>query len=138
MVTPKLKLRFKFRFKFNFKLIFEFKLVISNETNGSPYTWNNDKKKYIYYERNNNSQKPIRQLLLLINWLVSIWSTRIQTPWNPRYSSIGGSSRPEVLCKKGVLWNFPKPTGKRLCQSPFFNNVVGLGTGVFLWILRNF
>ena len=31
------------------------------------------------------------------------------------------SSRPEVFCKKGVLRNFTKFTGKHLCQSLFFN-----------------
>ena len=31
------------------------------------------------------------------------------------------SSRPEVFCKKGVLRNFAKFTGKHLCQSLFFN-----------------
>ena len=30
------------------------------------------------------------------------------------------SSRPEVFCKKGVLRNFAKFTGKNLCQSLFF------------------
>ena len=29
------------------------------------------------------------------------------------------SNRPEVFCKKGVLWNFVKLTGKHLCQSLF-------------------
>ena len=29
------------------------------------------------------------------------------------------SSRPEVFCKKGVLENFPKFTGKHLWQSVF-------------------
>ena len=33
------------------------------------------------------------------------------------------SSRPEVFCKKGVLRNFAKFTGKHLCQSLFFNKV---------------
>ena len=36
------------------------------------------------------------------------------------------SSRPEVFCKKGVLRNFAKSTGKHLCQSLFFNKVAGL------------
>ena len=36
------------------------------------------------------------------------------------------SSRPEVFCIKGVLRNFTKFTGKRLCQSLFFNKVAGL------------
>ena len=33
------------------------------------------------------------------------------------------SSRPEVFCKKGVLRNFAKFTGKHLRQSLFFNQV---------------
>ena len=44
-----------------------------------------------------------------------------------RYCSICyRSSRPEVFCKKSVLRNFAKFTGKRLCQSLFFNNVAEL------------
>ena len=43
------------------------------------------------------------------------------------------SSRPEVFCKKGVLRNFAKLTGKHLYQSLFFNEVAGdSGIGVFL------
>ena len=30
-----------------------------------------------------------------------------------------------MLCKKGVLKNFTKFTGKRLCQSLFFNKITG-------------
>ena len=33
------------------------------------------------------------------------------------------SSRPEVFCKKGVLWNFAKFIGKYLCQSLFLINL---------------
>ena len=33
---------------------------------------------------------------------------------------------PEVFYKKGVLRNFPKFTGKHLCQSLFFDKVAGL------------
>ena len=36
------------------------------------------------------------------------------------------SSRLEVFCKKGVLRNFTKFTGKCLCQSLIFNKVAGL------------
>ena len=36
------------------------------------------------------------------------------------------SSRQEVFCKKGVLKNFAKFTGKHLCQSLFLNKVAGL------------
>ena len=35
------------------------------------------------------------------------------------------SSHPEVFCKKSVLKNFAKFTGKQLCQSLFFNKVAG-------------
>ena len=37
-----------------------------------------------------------------------------------------GSSLPEVFCRKGVLRNFAKFTGKHQCQSLFFNKVEGL------------
>ena len=43
-----------------------------------------------------------------------------------------GSSRPEVFCKKGVLRNFTKFTGKHLCQRLFFNNVAGLRPATLL------
>ena len=36
------------------------------------------------------------------------------------------SSHPEGFCKKGVLKNFEKFTGKHLCQSLFFNEVTSL------------
>ena len=36
------------------------------------------------------------------------------------------SSRPGVFCKKGVLRNFIKFTGKYLCQSLFLNKFAGL------------
>ena len=53
------------------------------------------------------------------------------------------SSLPEVFCKRGVLKNFTKLTGKHLCRSLFLNKVAGLrpanslkkryfNTGVFL------
>ena len=53
------------------------------------------------------------------------------------------SSHPKVFCKKDVLRNFPKFTGKHLYQSLFLNKLQlylkkDSGTGVFLWILRNF
>ena len=49
-----------------------------------------------------------------------------------RHSSIWGMSDrvqkqpPEVFCKKGVLRNLAKFTGKHLCQSLFFNKVAGV------------
>ena len=42
------------------------------------------------------------------------------------------SSRPEVLCEKGVPRHFPKFTGKHVCQSLFFNKVVGLRPATLL------
>ena len=36
------------------------------------------------------------------------------------------SSPPEVFCKKGVLRNFAKFTGKHLCQRLFFNKIASL------------
>ena len=64
-------------------------------------------------------------------WLLNLWEQKIHTD---------RSSRPEVFCKKYILRNFIKSTGKHLCQSLFFNKVAGprTGTGVFLWILWNF
>ena len=41
-------------------------------------------------------------------------------------TSMDRSSRPEVFCKKGVLRNLTKFTGKHLCQGLFFNKVSGL------------
>ena len=42
------------------------------------------------------------------------------------FSPITRSSRPEVFCKKGVLKNVAKFTGKHLCQSLLFNKVAVL------------
>ena len=39
------------------------------------------------------------------------------------------SSHPEVFFKKGILKNFAKFTGKRLCYSLFFDKVAGLRPG---------
>ena len=45
------------------------------------------------------------------------------TSENPHLSDKFRRSRPEVFCKKGVLGNFAKFTGKHLCQSLLFNKV---------------
>ena len=42
------------------------------------------------------------------------------------------SSHPEVLCKKGVLRNFAKFTGKHLCQGLFLNKVADLRPATLL------
>ena len=57
--------------------------------------------------------------------------------YNFVWTYLGRSSRPDVLCKKGILRNITKLIGKNLCQGIFFNKVAGLckkrdsGTGVF-------
>ena len=46
---------------------------------------------------------------------------------NPAFDVLNfRSSRPEVLCKKGVFRNFAKFTIKHLCQGLFFNKVAGI------------
>ena len=42
------------------------------------------------------------------------------------------SSRPDVLCKKGVLRNFGKFIEKYMCQKLFFNKVAGLRPATLL------
>ena len=42
------------------------------------------------------------------------------------------SSRLDVFCKKDVLRNFAKITGKHLCQSLFLNKVAGLSPATLL------
>ena len=49
------------------------------------------------------------------------------------YSESWKSNRPEVFCKKGVLRNFSKFTGKHLCLSLFFNKLAGLRLKKRLW-----
>ena len=41
-------------------------------------------------------------------------------------------SRPRVFCKRGVLRNFPKFTGKHRCQRTFFNKVADLRPATLL------
>ena len=50
---------------------------------------------------------------------------------NSHYRKIR-SSRLEEFCKKSVLRNFAKFTGKHLCQSLIFNKVAGLRPGTLL------
>ena len=47
-------------------------------------------------------------------------------------TTINRSSHPKVLCKKGVLRNFKKFTGKHLYQSLLFNKVTGLRSATLL------
>ena len=47
-------------------------------------------------------------------------------------SFVSRSNRLEVFCKKDVLKNFAKFTGKQLFQSLFFNKVAGLRTAMLI------
>ena len=49
-------------------------------------------------------------------WFEMGWADAVGILW---------SCRSEVFCKKGVLKNFAKFTGKHLCQSLFFNKFLG-------------
>ena len=71
----------------------------------------------------NNSMQRIKLTLcskLYLIYYVYLVATVKKAQCNYR------SSRPEVFCKKGVLKNFTKFTGKHLYQSLFFNKVAGL------------
>ena len=78
---------------------------------------------YSVQMRGNTDQKNSRIRTLLtqckLGFFVSV------TYWESAYVSICRGSRPEVFCKKDVLRNFAKFTGKHLCQSVFFNKVAG-------------
>ena len=45
---------------------------------------------------------------------------------------VNRSSRPKVFCKKDVLKNFAKFTGKHVCQSLFLNKVADLRPATLL------
>ena len=69
---------------------------------------------FVFYILNIKSvQTNTRYFLLLVNNLELIMSIWFR------------SSRLKVFCKKGVLRNFTKFTGKHLCQSIFFNKNYG-------------
>ena len=57
-------------------------------------------------------------------WYKSKHTSR--SAWTIEYKSKNQKQPLEVFCKKGVLKNFGKFTGKHLHQSLFFNKVVGL------------
>ena len=63
----------------------------------------------------------------LIVWSKCNWVVILDT------NEISRSSHPEVFCKKDVLRNFAKFTGKHLCLSVFFNKIAGLRQHLFLW-----
>ena len=66
-------------------------------------------------------------------WLIfSMWKCSAYQLWKKthlywREHTFGYQKQPpEVFCKKGVLRNFAKYTGKQLCQRLFFDKVAGL------------
>ena len=51
----------------------------------------------------------------------------LHSQYHPKSNStFSRSSRLEVSCRKGVLRNFTKFTGKHLCQNLFFNKVADI------------
>ena len=78
---------------------------------------NTRKKKWLLCCSHNANKNNISKYLLCL-------SKSLDT--NTLANIITRSSRTEVFCKKGVLRNFAKFTGKHLCQSLFFNKVAGL------------
>ena len=57
---------------------------------------------------------------------LTLWKIFNLLPTSLRIQKQLSHSCPDVFCKKRVLWNFAKFTGKCLCQSLFFNKVAGL------------
>ena len=78
---------------------------------------NTRKKKWLLCCSHNANKNNVSKHLLCL-------SKSLDT--NTLANIITRSSRTEVFCKKGVLRNFAKFTGKHLCQSLFFNKVAGL------------
>ena len=65
----------------------------------------------------------LRRGFLFVSWLVFALLNIDSSQYR--------SSRPKMFCKKGVLRNFAKFTGKHLCQRLFFNKVAGLPESLF-------
>ena len=85
--------------------------------------------------KNNYQPRTIMDLLICC-MLLSFWKVY----WSVFRILKCRSSHRRCSVRKGVHRNFAKFAEKHLCQSLLFNNVAGLrpGTGVFLWLLRNF
>ena len=59
--------------------------------------------------------------------IAHIKSLRVKKLYSALVIEINRSSRPDVFCKKGVVRNFAKLTGRHLCQGLSFNKVAALG-----------
>ena len=85
-----------------------------------------------YMEENRKMFHEYLSILLCNNWFrikkqvkFALMCSLREIHWK------NGSSRPEVFCKKIVLRNFAKFTGKHLCQGLFFNKVAWTLVQVF-------
>ena len=80
---------------------------------------------HAFFQRNENEKRFHRTFLWMYCFLFSSLCRslcRIKIRNSP----------PEVFCKKGVLRNFAKFTGKHLCESLLFNKVVSLRPATLL------
>ena len=94
-------------------------------------TWQwNSKRNESHFTRNNvNTSKELTmnrsEICTKVKILTVLSSLRVSCKraiwiFSIFLTCLNRRSRPEVLCKKGVLWNFAKFTGKHLHQSLFF------------------
>ena len=77
----------------------------------------------LIYRRN---QSVDMQKQLCTSILQDSWQRRIQNTVKYTEAVV------QVFCRKGIPRNFAKFTGKRLCQSLFFNKVAGLKAAILL------
>ena len=82
---------------------------------------------YLNHMHQSTIQASLLALILIFQYIHSIWKMyEWVTNGKLMFHKCYRSSRPEVFCKKGVLKNLAKFTGKHQCQSLFFNKVAGL------------
>ena len=87
----------------------------------------------IYFMHCNNKYVRIKfiKTSLFIDLLGDSLAWNISLILTP-YNSHKGTCCQEVFCKKGVLGNFTKFTGRHLCISLFLNEVAGLRSATLL------